>query len=97
MRWSAARNRSTAWPLFVTFGNPNDPKTVREVSPDSIGISRITIEITKGDVTVGIGERLPWRQGYGEKRLSGARFTNPQSAALGDHLSAFSFSTEPTE
>ncbi|MAF57641.1 MAG: hypothetical protein CMK03_06910 [Ponticaulis sp.] len=48
-----------AWPMFVTFSDPSDPKTVREVSPESIGVSRITIEITDEDVTTGIEQRLP--------------------------------------
>lgn len=48
-----------AWPFFVTFDDPKDPKTVREVSPSSIGVDRITIEITDEDVTTGIEERLP--------------------------------------
>lgn len=47
------------WPMFVTFSDPSDPKTVREVSPESIGVSRITIEITDEDVTTGIEKRLP--------------------------------------
>ena len=49
-----------AWPMFVTFGDPADPKTVREVSPESIGVSNITVEMTDDDVTTGIEERLPW-------------------------------------
>jgi hypothetical protein len=49
-----------AWPMFVTFDDPKDPKTVREVSPDSIGVSGITIEITDEDVTTGIDKRLEW-------------------------------------
>lgn len=56
------RNRPPmqAWPTFVTFSDPKDPKTVREVSPDAIGVERITIEITDEDVTMGIEERLGW-------------------------------------
>ncbi len=48
------------WPLFVRFGDIADPKTVEEVSPDSIGVKRITIEITGEPVTVGIEKRLGW-------------------------------------
>lgn len=58
-----------AWPMFVTFSNPADPKTVREVSPASIGVARITIEITDGDVTTGIRTRLAWLGEYPEPRL----------------------------
>lgn len=49
-----------AWPMFVTFDDPKDPTTVREVSPDSIGVDKITIEITDDDVTTGIKRRLNW-------------------------------------
>lgn len=59
-----------AWPMFVTFDDPKDPKTVREVSPGSIGVSRITVEITDEPVTTGIEARLPdsfW-QNWAERR-----------------------------
>ena len=52
------REPMQAWPMFVTFTDPTDPRTVREVSPESIGVDRITIEITDEDVTTGIEERL---------------------------------------
>ena len=60
------RNRepTQAWPMFVTFSNPSDPRTVREVSPEVIGVDRITIEITDEDVTTGIEERLPFGGEY---------------------------------
>ncbi len=48
------------WPMFVTFGDPGDPTTVRELSPDSIGVRRITIEMSDEPVTTGIEQRLPW-------------------------------------
>lgn len=48
-----------AWPMFVTFTDPTDPRTVRVVTPEAIGVDRITIEITDDDVTTGIEERLP--------------------------------------
>jgi hypothetical protein len=53
-----------AWPMFVTFGDPKDPKTVREVSPSSIGVSRIAIEITDEDATTGIEGRLVWLKSH---------------------------------
>ncbi|TIX49439.1 hypothetical protein [Alteraurantiacibacter aquimixticola] len=60
-----------AWPMFVTFSDPADPRTVREVSPDSLGVERITIEITDEDVTTGIEERLGWLSRLGGGYLSG--------------------------
>lgn len=62
--------------MFVTFDDPSDPKTVREVSPESIGVSRITIEITDEDVTTGIEERLPLpttKGFYGLRKMIGGR------------------------
>lgn len=53
------RELMQAWPMFVTFSDPADPRTVREVSPESIGVQRITIEITDDDVTTGIEKKLP--------------------------------------
>src|SRR3546814_21113914 len=38
-----------AWPLFVTFDDPRNPRPVREVSPDNVGVSRIQIKITGDD------------------------------------------------
>jgi hypothetical protein len=69
-----AATSTQAWPMFVTFDDPTDPKTVREVPPDSIGISRITIEITDEDVTSGIEKRLPWLPRYFNRQFSGERF-----------------------
>src|SRR3546814_15700091 len=53
-----------AWPLFVTFDDPRNPRTVREVSPDNVGVSRITIEITGDDPSAGIERNLPWLPNY---------------------------------
>lgn len=62
------------WPMFVTFDNPTDPKTVRDLSPDSIGISRITIEIVDDGPTKGLEAKLPWLPEYYNKNFSGSRF-----------------------
>jgi hypothetical protein len=55
-------------PMFVRFGDLNDPTTVERVNPDDLAASfgpgvrlvRATIEITKEPVTTGIERRLPW-------------------------------------
>ena len=52
--------RMTVWPMFVRFGDINDPMTVQLVSPESIGVTNIAIEITDEDVTTGIQQRLGW-------------------------------------
>ena len=48
------------WPLMVRFGDINDPKTVEQVDPDTIGVKRIVLETTRADVTTGIEKRIPW-------------------------------------
>ena len=53
------REPMKAWPMFVTFSNPKDQATVREVSPGSIGVTRITIEITDEEVTNRLEQRFP--------------------------------------
>ena len=60
------------WPMFVTFSDPSDPTTVREVDPEDIGVSKINIEITDEDVTTGIEERLVWLPTYYDRKLSGS-------------------------
>jgi hypothetical protein len=67
-------NRTIAvWPMLVRFGDPADPRTVRKVSPEAIGVTRITIEVTDEDMTTGIEERLGWLPKYfaERQRLSG--------------------------
>ncbi len=61
------------WPSFVTFDDPSRPESVREVTPDSLRVRRITIEITDEDPTSGIEQRLPWLDEYYDKMLDGAR------------------------
>ena len=94
--WRDGTLRQT-WPFFVTFGNIADPKSVREVSPDSIGVERITLEITDEPVTTGIEGRLTWRKGFPQGMLNGDRFERGKSSALAAHIGAFDFSTEPTQ
>jgi hypothetical protein len=79
-----------AWPMFVAFDDPKDPKTVREVSPDSIGVSRITIEITDEPLTTGIEARLGWLDKHRNVTFAGNRFAKDNSIA--DQLVAGSFS-----
>ncbi len=54
----------SVWPRLVRFRDGRDPKSIELVSPDSIGVSRITIEVTKDDISTGIEEKLP---DYGPK------------------------------
>lgn len=84
------------WPMFVTFDNSKDPTTVREVTPEAIGVKNITIEITKDDITTAVQERLPWLESQG--RAHGTLRPNPPRY-LSDttpiqQVSAGDFSTE---
>jgi hypothetical protein len=60
------------WPMFVTFDDPQNPQTLREVSPDSIGVDKITISITDEDVTTGIERRFSWWEAYRRRRFDGS-------------------------
>ena len=72
-----------AWPMFVTFSDPSDPTTVREVDPEDIGVSKITIEITDEDVTTGIEERLPTFGPEFEIWVRGLKYGDPRLGILG--------------
>ena len=69
------------YPLLVTFGNIDNPKTVRKVDPDNLAatfgpgfrLSEITLEITDEPVTDGrIEALLPWLGPYPEPKLGPA-------------------------
>jgi hypothetical protein len=85
-----------AWPMFVTFGDPKDPKTVRAVSPEEIGVSKITIEITDEPVTTGIEGRFSWWTQFGNKHFDGTStiMEDMTASSLAAHMSSGSFSTE---
>ena len=80
------------WPFFVRFGDLGDPTSVREVSPESIGVRRITIEITNDSVSDQLRAYLPWLETFRGRKLDGQRFNN--STTLSNTLSAGSFATE---
>lgn len=84
--------KMTVWPMFVTFRDPADPKTVRAVSPEEIVVTAITIEFTKDDVTTGIEKRLGWLPDYYDKMLDGQRLNN--STDLANNLTPRAFRSE---
>lgn len=49
-----------SWPMMVRFGDIHDPKSVKKVEPEAIGVKRITLETTSDPVTAGIEKRLGW-------------------------------------
>ena len=59
------------YPIFVTFGNTNDPQSIRRVNPDSLSavfgsgvhLKRITVQLTRDPVTREMKEYLPWIDG----------------------------------
>lgn len=71
----------TVWPMFVRFADINDPKTVQLVSPESVGVTRISVEITGDDPTTGIERYLPWLDKYYDKMLDGQRIHNSNELA----------------
>ncbi|MES3150882.1 hypothetical protein [Sphingomonas faeni] len=84
------------WPLFVTFDDPARPASVREVSPESIGVKQITIEITDEPVTELVQQKLPWLADYGRKH--GSLIPNPprylEDSTLIQRVSPTDFSSE---
>ena len=52
--------RREDYPMLVTFGDLDDPKSVEAVNPDAIGVRRITLQVTDDAVTTGIEKRLGW-------------------------------------
>lgn len=87
------------WPLFVTFDDSNDPKTVREVSPDSIGVRDITIEMTHDDVTTGIEHHLRWLDAYeaANRSLNGSASNVVSTNNLVDRLGVGAFRLKNAE
>lgn len=79
------------YPILVTFGDIDDPTTVEQVAPASIGLKRITVEVTDEPVTTGLARRLRWLPDYYHKRLDGQRFGDGLSFA--NSLSSGTFST----
>lgn len=72
------------WPMLVTFRDPKDPRTVQEVSPETIGVSNITIEITDEPISKGIEARLPSfgkETGFSEW-IAGLKYGDPRFAML---------------
>ena len=56
--------RMPNWPLMVRFKDINDPKSVEQVDPASVGIKHIWVETTRDPVTTGIEKRLGWLRSY---------------------------------
>ncbi len=48
-----------AWPVFVTFTDPSDPATRREVSPESVGVTRVTVQLTQEPASRRIFREFP--------------------------------------
>lgn len=82
------------WPFFVRFGDLSDPTSVREVSPDSIGVRRITIEITDESVTRGVERLLPWLATWRGALVPTAPGTSMYDKRPAERLAVSAFSTE---
>ena len=91
-RTGATAELTESRPLFVIFGDPDDPRSARRVTPGNIGtvlgagyaIRRVTVTVTRDEVSRGIEARLPW---VTQRRETPSRFAGnvllPPEAALG--------------
>lgn len=67
-RANVLQDERSAYPMFVTFEDEADPRTVKLVDPDDLAASfgngvrlrRITAELTTAPVTENLDERLEW-------------------------------------
>lgn len=82
------------WPFFVRFGDITDPRTVEEVSPEELGVRRVTVTVTDEPLTTGIEKLLPWLLRYRGKNLDGTPGGLVAGAPLSGSLGPGSFSTE---
>lgn len=81
-----------ARPLFVTFADPADSRTVEIVEPEHFGeafgegisLKRVTVQLTEDEVTTGILDRLPWLREPRHALL----VPGPDSNTLADHPAA---------
>jgi hypothetical protein len=95
-------NMADALPLFVRFRDLNDPKSVERVLPDDleskfgagVKLKRVTIEIVREDVTVGIGKRFAWWEKYRAERrtLDGSNSVAISSNQLSAYVGTGEFS-----
>jgi len=87
----AARQPTTAtlkpsqYPMLVTFGDINDPASVKQVDPANlaeqfgpgVSLKSITMTITNEPVTTGkLEDVLAWWSGYENKQLDGDKYTD---------------------
>ena len=93
----------STWPMFVTFDDPADPKTVRALTPEEVGVTRITMEITEEPVATGIEKRLAngfweqWAIATRTARHDRSSFASPTTRALFENLSRSDFVAEKNE
>lgn len=61
------------YPMLVTFGDMNNPASVKLIDPANFGegyaLKRITVQLTDDPVTRGIEKRLGWLSKYPDPRL----------------------------
>lgn len=78
------------WPQMVRLRDINDPLSIEQVDPETVGVKRIWLETTRDPVTDGIEKKLVWLKGLNGGYLNGA--ATARNAGLG--LAAGDFSTE---
>lgn len=92
------------YPLLVTFGDMNDPSSVKKVEPHNLAaafgpgyrLNSITMRVTDEPLTEGkVMALLPWLNQYYNKRFDGQRFgTIETSIPFANSLAAGAFDTE---
>lgn len=75
------------WPTMIRFRDINDPESMEQVDPVSIGITRISVETTRDPITTGIEKRLRWLNAV-EASASTSLFSTSSSELVGQLRSA---------
>jgi hypothetical protein len=84
------------WPMMVRFRDINDPKSIEQVDPTTIGVKRIWVETTRDPITTGIEKRLGWFNSFKDHFFDGSptSFEDLRTKQLSAHLSSHSFTSE---
>ncbi len=87
------RSEFVVWPMFVRFSDINNPNSVQQVSPESIGVTRISIEVTRESVTEAVASKLTWLSQYQDdgRSLSGSTSIAVSSKGLAENLGVGDF------
>ena len=74
-----------SWPIMVQFGNLSDPQSVERVSPEVLGIRKISVQTTSDRITDQLDKRLVWLDNLQNYRT---KSDNPFTSNLSSDISA---------